>query len=499
MAAADPAAADSNADAADRLSDDDQRAREAARLSLREYFGQMWPIIEPRFPLVGGWYLDAMAEHAQAFILRQIHNIVVTIPPRMAKSSIWSIAMPTWAWTRRPVLRFLVGSYPGGPNIEHAVKARTVIDSLWYQRNFGDAIRLRDDQNEKDHYENTAGGYRITTHVGGGTGKGGDFTVLDDPHNIEERHNREQLKKVISWHDTVWFGRLDDLIQGGRAVIQQRVATDDLAGHLLAGGDYVHLNLPQEYSKKRMVTIEGGERITPKATPLGWVDPRTVEGELLCPGRMGPPEVDAARRLLRGEFDAQQNQDPTPEKGSLFLREWFVQFVDAAPPEGSRCRGWDAAATEDAGDYTAGVKLCWARDGKIYVEHVHRGQWGPANADKEMLNQAKVDGRSCHQFEEQEPGSSGKRVVAAHRLLLKGFSYSAESSGVDKAARARPFRSECEGMNVYIVRGPWNQAWIDELVNFRPNGSGKDDQVDGSSGSYNWLVVNHAADDLVVG
>ncbi len=62
---------------------------------------------------------------------------------------------------------------------------------------------------------------------------------------------------------------------------------------------------------------------------------------------------------------------------------------------------------------------------------------------------------------------------------------------------ARPFRSECANGNVYLVAGPWNQAFIDELCAF-PKGS-NDDQVDGASGAYNWLVENQAAGDLVVG
>src|SRR6185436_17114999 len=106
-------------------------------------------------------------------------------------------------------------------------------------------------------------------------------------HNIEERHSKKIRDAVISWHDTVWFGRLDDLVHGGRAVIGQRIHTDDLPGHLIATGEYEHLNLPQEYSKKRMVSVAGGKRVVVKATSLGWTDPRSKEGALLCPERMG--------------------------------------------------------------------------------------------------------------------------------------------------------------------------------------------------------------------
>jgi predicted phage terminase large subunit-like protein len=482
-----------------QLTDDERRAADEARGSLRVYMRAIWPIIEPRFPLIGGFFFDALCDHAQAFALRQIQNILIAIPPRFTKSSTWSIGLPSWLWTRDPRRRVLAASFPGGPGLEHAVRARTVISSLWYQRHFGELVRLRDDQNEKDYYETTAGGYRITTHVGGGTGKGGDLTVLDDPHNIEERHSETVRKAVIEWHDTVWFGRLDDLEHGGRAVIGQRIHTDDLIGHLAATGEYELLVLPQEYSKKRQITIEGGAKITPPKTSLGWQDPRRDEGALLCPERMGPGAVAAARKLLKGEFSAQQNQDPLPESGNLFKREWFGQFVDAVPTDAIRVRSWDAAATQDDGDYTAGVKMAWAKDGRVYVEHALRGQWGPGEGDREMLRQAKLDGPTCAQFEEQEPGSAGKKICNAHAndFTHAGLSYEYATAGTDKVTKARPFRGACENGDVWLVRGPWNQTFIDELCAF-PKGS-NDDQVDGAANGYNWLIEHQPEGELVVG
>jgi hypothetical protein len=44
--------------------------------------------------------------------------------------------------------------------------------------------------------------------------------------------------------------RLNDPKTGARIVVMQRVHEDDLAGHLLAQGGYVHLNLPMEYEPK---------------------------------------------------------------------------------------------------------------------------------------------------------------------------------------------------------------------------------------------------------
>jgi phage terminase large subunit-like protein len=55
-----------------------------------------------------------------------------------------------------------------------------------------------------------------------------------------------------------------------------------------------------------------------------------------------------------------------------------------------------------------------------------------------------------------------------------------------KEIRVEPYAAQCEAGNVYLVRGSWNAAYIDQLCSF-PNGA-HDDMVDGSSGAFSKLV-----------
>jgi phage terminase large subunit-like protein len=103
----------------------------------------------------------------------------------------------------------------------------------------------------------------------------------------------------------------------------------------------------------------------------------------------------------------------------LFKSDWF-DVVDVAPANAERCRGWDTAGTEGGGDYTVGVKIAKAH-GLYYVEDVRRGQWSPHTVDAEMMRAAFEDGRACRQREEQEPGSSGKSVIAHRVRQLDGY------------------------------------------------------------------------------
>src|SRR5574337_1023176 len=232
---------------------------EIAGRTLRDYLAWMWPIVEPSTPFVPGWHLDAICDHLEAVTRREITRLLITVPPRHGKSLLCSVAWPTWAWTRDPSLRFLCASYASDLSTEHAVLSRRVVESQRYQAAFGDRVILTTDQNIKTFFENTARGYRISTSVGGAaTGRGGDFLLVDDPHSLKEIHSDTIRKEVIRWHDQVWSTRLNDPQRGAHVVIMQRGHEEDLAGHLLRQGGYVHLNLPSEYEP------------TTWTSPLGW-------------------------------------------------------------------------------------------------------------------------------------------------------------------------------------------------------------------------------------
>jgi predicted phage terminase large subunit-like protein len=265
-------------------------------------------------------------------------------------------------------------------------------------------------------------------------------------------------------------------------IVMQRLHMEDLCAHLLArGGEWTHVCWPMRFAPERR-------------DPL---DPRTQPGELLWPALFTEEKVRRLELDLGPYGSASQlAQIPAPEGGGLFRREWF-KFVDASPRQATRIRGWDTAGSEGKGDYTVGVKI--AKVGGIwFVEDVVRGRWGPAGVDQVMRATAEADGRGCLQREEREGGASGKAMAAAHARLLVGYDYADVALGADKVTRARPFRAQCEAGNVYLVRGAWVEAFLQEIAEF-PVG-GHDDQVDAASCAFNaGLLEEKTLVDLTVG
>ena len=298
---------------------------ELAKRSLYEYMKLAWPAIEPGYKYSDNWHIQAICDHLQAVSTGDIRRLIVNMPPRHMKSLIISVAWPTWDWVNNPHRKFLFGSYASALSIRDAVKSRRLITSPWYQQRFGNIFKMTGDQNTKQRYENDRTGYRIATSVGGQlTGDGGDFIILDDPHNVSEAESDAIRSTTLEWWDQALPTRLNDPKKGAFVIIMQRVHEKDLTGHIMAkekGWD--HLVLPARFEHKPLFQVRSS---------LGFKDPRTKEGELLWPDRFGEEEVVHLERAL-GTYGAagQLQQRPAPAEGGLINTKKFKLHPHSSP------------------------------------------------------------------------------------------------------------------------------------------------------------------------
>jgi hypothetical protein len=314
---------------------------EKYRRSLREFTKAAWPTIEPGVDFQNNWHIDAISDHLEAVVNGDIKRLIINVPPRHMKSISVAVAMPAWTWVSQPHKKFLYASYAASLSIRDSTKCRRLIDSPWYKAHFGDKFRLTDDQNQKQRFENDKTGYRIATSVNGAlTGDGGDLIVIDDPHNSVEADSAKVREGVLEWWDQAMQTRLNDPRTGAFVIIMQRLHEQDLTGHVLAnqlGDEWSHLCLPARY--------EIGHP-TPSRSPLGFVDPRSAEGELLWPERIDDKTLSNLERSL-GTYAAagQLQQRPSPKGGGILKASWWVPWESEEMPKNIEyvLQSWDTA------------------------------------------------------------------------------------------------------------------------------------------------------------
>lgn len=297
---------------------DDVRA-ERARRSLHYFFQHFaWPVLQPASAFKDNWHIGAICAHLEAIKLGQIRKLCINMPFRMLKSSLVSQAFMAWDWIDTPARQYLTASYAKEVATRDAVDSRRIIDSPAYQAAFGRSFQLTTDQNVKTRFENNKRGTRtITSTDGYGTGFGGDMRIVDDPVSAKEADSALALAASIEWWRGTMATRANDPETGAAIVVHQRLNANDLTGYLLANeSNWEHLVLPFRY-----------DPVLSKTTKLGFVDPRTVEGELIHPERIGEDTAkDLEKSLGSYHVQAQMQQNPEPRGGIIFKRDCWKYY-----------------------------------------------------------------------------------------------------------------------------------------------------------------------------
>lgn len=310
-------------------------SRLKAEKSFHEFVKQAWPHVEGGKEFVDGWHIQAICEHLEACFRGQIRNLLINIPPRCSKSTLVSVMFPAWVWIHEPYSQFLYASYAASLSIRDSVKCRRLITSPWYQSRWGELFRLSGDQNSKIRFENDKNGYRLSTSVGGtATGEGGDYLCSDDPNSADDAKSETKRQSTLDWFNQVWSTRLNDPKKGRKLVIQQRLHEKDVTGDILENDtdrEYTRLILPMELElSRRAKTI-----VLPSTNGKKWIDPRTTEGELLWPERVGAKELKSLKINLRSPYaiSGQLQQWPSPEGGGIIKASDFKIWKKAVPPK----------------------------------------------------------------------------------------------------------------------------------------------------------------------
>lgn len=362
----------------------------SAETFLIEFMKQSWDIIEPGQQFKDNWHLHVIAEHLQAVTDGEIENLVINIPPGCMKSILVSVGWPAWEWTQNPGLRYLGASYGADLAIRDAQKTRDIITSAWYQARWPH-VQLKKGSDQKTKYELTAGGWRLSTSVGGrATGEHPDRKIVDDPHNAKQAESDAERSTALVWFDRTLSTRGKS--RGARTVVvMQRLHESDVTGHVLASEyGYEHLCIPMEYDKVK------------RATTLGSYDPRTQKDELLWPDMFTPKMVTELKREL-GEYGTagQLQQKPSPEGGGILKVDHFQLW-----PKGVDLPALEYVLQSYDGAYTATTTndptAC-----TVWGVFKHKGRYCAALVDawSDHLTYPKLRKKAVKDWNEQYAGS----------------------------------------------------------------------------------------------
>jgi len=357
------------------LVDAENISYELAYRDYTHFFKRAWRILE-RKQLLFNWHHDVICEYLQACYKRDIKRLIINIPPRYTKSLLATVIFPVWVWAHDPSERFLFSSYAQTLSTYHSKKRRDVIESEWFQKRWGREFLLTTDK--ETEIENNKTGHMIATSMHGhATGKGGNWIIIDDPHNAEDVMSDKKRSSDIESYDQKFITRLDDSDKGVIIIIMQRLHEGDLTGHLLGKDEHwEHLCIPSIETKTKTYSY-----------PISQKKYERHEGEVLHAKRHDRHKLDQLSNTMGVfKFVGQYQQNPTPPEGGIIKRAYW-QYYNRLPEHFDELLdSWDMTFKDlDTSDYVVGT--VWGRTGaNCYLLHMTRKQMGFTDSLRSVLS-----------------------------------------------------------------------------------------------------------------
>lgn len=440
--------------------------KEKAERNLSEFIRQAWPVIEPGTQYIENWHTDLISEYLQAVNDGEIRRLIVNIPPRHMKSIHVTVCYPTWTWTKMPEKRFIKVSYSDILSRKHNILSRDIINSPWYQANWGDRFSLKDDVNRQTEFKNDSQGMMMSTSIGGSiTGEGGDVIIIDDPQNPKTANSETELKGVESFFKNTLQTRLNNPKTGVFIIIMQRLHERDLTGYVLAENlGYTHLCLPAEAPQKTIITF-----------PVSKKEVVLEEGDLLNPKRFDKETLEEFKLSMGSvQYAGQFQQTPAPAEGVIFRREWLGNTYKEAslPHQSIIIQSWDMAFTKSEGSAKVAGFVLSRSGSKIYIRDLVNDKM---SFTESVAAVRRLSGKwTKTRAKVVENKANGPAIVDLLKKEIPGMvEFNPKGSKEERAISVTPY---FEAGNIWFP-DPKEAPWVNDLINdllIFPKGTFKD-------------------------
>lgn len=386
---------------------------------------------------------------------REIDRLMLLMPPRQGKTELASRRYPAFCLGNFPTRQVIAASASETFATDVGREVRNIIRDERYKRLFPD-VELADDSQSSGRWHTKQNGIFYAVGVGSQVlGKGADEFIIDDPFgSMEDAQSEVERKRVVEWYQGSVYNRLQP--GGAIIVINHRMHEGDLSGYLIEqqnnGGDkWEIVKLP--------AIQEDGTALWPESYPL-----------------------EALERIKRNSlprfWSALYQQDPQPDEGTFFKREWFRRYDEL--PRVNVYGTSDLAVTDEGGDYTEHAVWGIGPDSTIYAIDWWRGQTHAATWIEKQLDLV-AKHKPLMWFSEAGVIKRAIESILDKRMQERRVWVAMEwlASIHDKPTRARAFQALAANGKVAFPKAPWADDTLDQLIRF-PAGK-HDDAVDACS------------------
>jgi predicted phage terminase large subunit-like protein len=414
-------------------------------------------------------YLEYLAAELIEFIDGKTRRLLINLPPRHLKTLLSAVCLSAWKFGHQPSSKIMIVTYSEQLAANIARGVRGILQSDWFKEVF--RTRVAKDHSAVMDFATTAGGALYAVSLGGSiTGRGADVIIVDDPHDIKDAGNLQQLERTIGLFETVVLSRLNNRRTGKVIVIAHRIHENDCSGHLLRQDNWTHVVLP-------MVAI----RDAAYETKYGrW---RRRKDDLLRPDAFDPEDIeDLKANTHNPDFDMLYQQDADSRALPPLADDCFPSFRWPPSRRDLACvMSVDAGMTPGSKNSFSGIQIWCPVGGDNYLID----QWREQCDFKELWHQfIRYFRRHRPSAVLIEKAANGHALISLmkpkHRKLIHEIT--------PKGSKTARLRRHIDTILAHRILLPENAAWRDEFVaefvEF-PHGDFTD-QVDATTQYLDW-------------
>ena len=238
----------------------------------------------------------------------------INMPPRHSKSKIFNVLAGAWIETILPIKLASI-SHTGGLATKMNTERKNIINSERYTELWPEITLII---NKTDQLVDNRGGELYSLNRDAMTGYGADIIVNDDLTNAQTaRKDKEEMANAWAYYQNTMPSRINDLEHSLVINIQQRLAPNDITGHILEdaklAGEYDFIVLPAIFDKETYLVCPISGRII-----------HFNKGDPLWPERFGDYST-LRNEVGESVFQTQYLQKPMNSDKSVIKEEWIVE------------------------------------------------------------------------------------------------------------------------------------------------------------------------------
>ncbi len=441
------------------------------RNDLTSFIERSFLELNPQTTFLASPYIELLASTLGKCRTGKTKRQIINLPPRILKSHAASVAFSAWLLGHAPAKQIICASYGQDLADKHARDCRILMNSPFYRSLFPASV-LSPDKQSVNEFITKAGGFRMSTSVGGVvTGRGADLIILDDILKPEDALSETRRKAANEWFFNTLQSRLNSKEHGVIIIVMQRLHQEDLVGEVMEREPWEVLSLPAIAEQDEKYLIE---------CPMGNYHYERKAGTALHPERDSLETYRKIRETV-GEytFQSQYQQNPMTREGGLIKREWIKYYETALPRDMEYIlQSWDTANKGgECNDYS--VCTTWGtRDGNFYLLDVFRKRLNFPDLKRAILDLFKKYNPLKLLIEDRGSGTSMLQELKSEYIwCLEAYN---PQQGSDKLMRLAKQSVKFENGRVYLHKqSPWLDEYIQEITGFP--GTKHDDQVDSTS------------------